>query len=67
MTMRHRRRTLFAAFAAAGLTFGFLAGMATDRIQHDRHRSGVLARYDRAVQQLHERLMALEAGEARRR
>lgn len=66
MTMRHRRRTFFAAFAAAGLTVGFLAGMATDRIQHDRQRATVLARYDHAVQRLHERLMALEGGEARR-
>jgi hypothetical protein len=66
MTMRHRRRTFFAAFAAAGLTFGFLAGMATDRIQHDRQRAMVLARYEHAVQRLHERLMALEAVEARR-
>lgn len=66
MTMRRRRRTFFAAFAAAGLTLGFLAGMATDRIQHDRQRAMVLARYEQAVQRLHERLIALEVGEAGR-
>jgi hypothetical protein len=66
MTLRHRRRTFFAAFAACGLIMGFLAGMVTDRIQYDARRSGVLARYERAVQRLHERLMDLEATEASR-
>lgn len=65
MTTRHRRRTLFAAFAVGGITFGFLAGMATDRIRYDVHRSAVLARYDHAVQRLHQRLMALETSGAR--
>jgi len=65
MTTRHRRRTLFAAFAAGGLTFGFLAGMATDRIRYDLRRSVVVARYKQAVERLHQRLMAIETAEAR--
>jgi len=48
------------AIAMAGLVIGFLAGMATDRIRHDRERGVVLAKYEQALQQWRQHLMAIE-------
>ena len=42
------------------VVLGALAGAAVDRIQFDRERSQVLARYDQAVRAWHTHLMALE-------
>ena len=60
MTARRRRLRLFAGIALTGLVTGFLAGMATDRVRHDRERSIVLARYEQALQQWRAHLMAIE-------
>jgi len=42
------------------IVLGALAGAAVERIQFDRERAQVLARYDQAVRAWHTQLMALE-------
>ena len=42
------------------VVLGALAGAAVERIQFDRERVQVLARYDQAVRAWHTQLMALE-------
>jgi hypothetical protein len=43
------------------IVLGALVGAAVERIQFDRQRAQVLARYDQAVRAWHTQLMALEA------
>lgn len=42
------------------VVLGALAGAAVERIQFDRQRAEVLARYDQAVRAWHTHMMALE-------
>ena len=54
------RVAIGAALGLYLLVLGALIGAAAERIQFDRQRTQVLARYDQAVRAWHTQLMALE-------
>lgn len=58
--MKTRRVVLAVGIGVYLVGFGMLTGMMVDRMRFDRQRSEVLARYDRAVTDLHAHRMALE-------